>query len=180
MFPRSSSAGSTSSAVSGALGVILGAALTLGIQLYNNHVQDQRTARQDRAQHIERLMIAGKNADAAASAYMFKLATLAGEIEDSAINHVNHERMMFDRAPVTELRAVSNLYLPEVQPEAERLAKAYENFCQGLMGTYPVALAKWKTGDPEPGSDPKLTHELRLSLAALEKKLIELAKQNRQ
>jgi hypothetical protein len=51
MFPRSNSAGSTSSAVSVALGVILGAALTFGMQLHANHVQERRLAQQTPRKH---------------------------------------------------------------------------------------------------------------------------------
>jgi hypothetical protein len=179
MFPRSNTAGSTSSTVSVAIGVILGAALTFCIQVYANHVQDERTARQSRAQHIERLMIAGKNAFTTATNSMFKLADIGAKMHGSGISAANFEKLTPDRAPVTELRAVSALYLPEVKPEADRMALAYDRFCQDLMVTYPLKMLNYKSGDSlQP--DPKLTEELVDASLALETKLIELAKKNRQ
>jgi hypothetical protein len=158
----------------------LGATLTFCIQVYSNHVQDERTARQSRAQHIERAMTAGRNIDAASIHFKVKLANAAAKLKDSGTSNLDFQNYLVDNAPVTELRAVSALYLPEVQQEADRLAQAYDHYCQELLSTYPSELVNYKGGELRPNAYPELRKEITQAAMALEQKLIELAKQNRQ
>lgn len=182
MLPKSNTAGSTSSAVSVAFGVILGAALTFGMQLHANHVQDRRIAHQTRAQHIERLMIATEGITTASFSFALKVLGAASKRASGQIPSV--ENMMPELGPAAELRAVCALYLPEVDAEVQSVSQAYLAICKGILATVPPFVATYKAGDPVPAAeqlvDKKLTAELTQATRALETKLIELAKKNRQ
>jgi hypothetical protein len=178
MISRGSGSSSTSSTVSVAIGVVLGAVLTFAIQLYGNRVEDQRNARKTRAQHIERLMIATSNCDAATVKLMLKVGDVAARTRDGGIASASLESLTPDLAPVTELHAVTTLYLPEVQPEADRVAVTYMNVCSEMARTYSSKLLNYKSGDPAPKPDHELEAAFRKASAALEKKLIDLAKKN--
>jgi hypothetical protein len=65
--------------VTGAVGVILGAALTFCIQVYSQHVADKRVAREQRAKHLERMMVATTNIQISATSFIFKVFDLRGE-----------------------------------------------------------------------------------------------------
>jgi hypothetical protein len=178
MTSPGSGSGSTSSTVSVAIGVVLGAVLTFGIQLYGNRVEDQRNVRKTRAQHIERLMIATSNCDAATMKLMLKVGDLAARMRDAGIASASLESLTPDLAPVTELHAVTSLYLPEVQPEADRVTVTYMKVCSEMARTYSSKLLNYKSGDPTPKPDHDLEVAFRNASAALEKKLIELARKN--
>jgi hypothetical protein len=174
MLPRSKTAGSTSSTVSVAIGVILGAALTFCIQVYSNQVEDQRTARHDRAHHIERAMIATKNMVADADVFPFKIVNLLRKESPAT----NWEKSETNSPAISELRTVTALYLPEVQTEADQLFHAYQSHCLEAWRAVPADLSKPDTS--KLAIDEEGFSKVIGAASALNNKLIELAKQNRQ
>jgi hypothetical protein len=178
-----SNAGSTSSIVSVAIGVILGAALTFGMQLHFNRVQDRRIAHQTRAQHLERLMIATKGIKTATLSFAIRVFDAA--VKEKAGLTPSFENLMPDLGPAAEMGAVCALYVPEVNAEVQRLVQAYYAMCQGYVETITRRGVTAKLRDhsvptANPVIDKKLAAELSEATQVLENKLIELAKRNRQ
>jgi uncharacterized protein YaaN involved in tellurite resistance len=85
-----------------------------------------------------------------------------------------------DLSSLTELRAVSTLYVPEVEPEATRLSQTFQKTCVELETSMVPRLLNYKSGDPAPAPEieRKSLSELTQAASTLEKRLIDLAKQN--
>jgi hypothetical protein len=152
------------------------------MQLHANHVQERRLAQQTRAQHLERLMIATSGITVAAWSFFFKAIDVVVRTPGGATKGLAD--LMPDTVAASELRAISALYIPEVDAEARQVWQAYEGFCKESTMSIIAKMGNHKPGDPMPTDlaavDPKLTKALLQATQAMEAKLIELAKQNRQ
>ena len=160
------------------LGVILGAVVSFAGQFYSDYAQDKRTARQDRSQQVERLMNASSNIR---SCEMRAVANWVNLIVQAQTGTTPDFNSLFpDMAPVNELRTVTALYLPEVEPESKRVVQDYSEFCMYVSEMVNTAGQKHLQGAPiKLNLDKARTDRIEKSINELQEKLISLAKQTK-
>jgi hypothetical protein len=164
-------------------GVILGSIISLicsfSVQIYVDSVQDRRSAKADRAQHIERLSIASTNILTSEMAYASNVMNLLIQVQTHGVPDAN--AMMPDLASVAEMQTVAALYLPEAEPETKQIGQDYSDFCRSFIAAVLEAARNYRPGDPLPALkiDQQLVPRTQTHVNALQKKLVELARRNR-
>lgn len=163
-------------------GVLVGSIISLlcsfSVQIYIDSVQDRRSARADRAQHIERLSISSANILTSELAFVANWTNLIIHAQMRAVPDI--KTLMPDLAPVAEMHAIATLYLPEVEPETRQVEQDYSDFCKYFANAVMTAARSYKPGDPFPQFtiDPEIGSRTQKHVDLLQKKLIELAKRN--
>jgi hypothetical protein len=170
--------GSTTSSI--IIGVFVGALVSFSVQFYSDFVQDRRTQRSERTNHIERAMTAASDLERAEVAFVLRLFTVGASAKNRIVPDLSSA--LPETSAINELHMLTVLYLPEIKEEVHVVATHYNEWCNSVGKTVLQKILNFQPGeqfDPAAfGIEQAKFAQMQGHVKKLQDKLLELSKKN--